>query len=200
VLALAAWVPLRAHAQAFAADAVKAAFLHRFASYVEWPPEAIGNGAFVIGVVGAEGVARNLDQLLPGVTVQGRRAEVRRVTRPAELDGVHIVYFGPDMLGRARDLRDAALQRPVLLVTDGDVGFRNGGVVNFVESESKVRFEVSLAAANRARLKIDSALLSVAARVQEEEPQAWTPWFDWFTTRRCKSGCLLMTAATWRAP
>ena len=73
------------HAQVFSADAVKAAFLHRFASYVEWPPEALGAGPFVIAVTGAEEVAGNLDELLPRMTLQGRRAEVRRITRDTEL-------------------------------------------------------------------------------------------------------------------
>ncbi|HEX5046463.1 MAG TPA: YfiR family protein [Gammaproteobacteria bacterium] len=198
MLALPALFPSQARGQVFSADAVKAAFLHRFASYIEWPPGAVGNGPFVIAVVGAEGVARNLDELLPSMTVQGRRAVVRRVTRVAELDGVHIVYFGPEMLSRARDLREAAMQRPVLLVTDGDAAFRAGGVVNFVESDNKVRFEVSLAAANRARLRIDSALLSVAARVVEGEPQAWTPWVDSLTSRYCKRGCPLTVVAMGR--
>jgi hypothetical protein len=171
-LAVSAAMCSSVHAQVFSADAVKAAFLHRFASYVEWPPEAVGDGPFVIAVTGAEDVARNLDELLPRMTLQGRRAEVRRITRGTDLEGVHILYIGAQVLARTRDLRDAAMQQPILLVTDGDDGFDGGGVINFLELDNKVRFEVSLMAADRARLRIDSALLAVAARV-EREPQAW---------------------------
>jgi len=161
-----------ASAQVFSATAVKAAFLHRFASYVEWPADAMGGGPFIIAVAGADEVATQLDVLLPGLAVQGRPAEVRRVTRATELDGVHILYLGPDSAARTRELRDAAINRPILLVTDGENGFAGGGIINFVQSGSRVRFEVSLTAAERARLKIDSALLPVAARV-ERPPQAW---------------------------
>ena len=163
-----------AGAQVFSADAVKAAFLHRFASYVEWPADAIGDGPFVIAIVGADEVASNLEELLPGLAVQERRAEIRRITRASELDGVHILYIGPDMAARTRELRAAALERPILLVTDGEDGFDSGGVINFLESDSRVRFEISLSAADRAGLRIDSALLPVAARV-ERPPQAWSP-------------------------
>jgi hypothetical protein len=184
-----------AHAQVFSADAVKAAFLHRFASYVEWPPEALADGSpFVIGVAGAEAVAQHLDELLPRITVQGRRAEVRRVARPAELEGVHILYVGAPMLARTRDLRAAAARRAILLVTEGDDGFRNGGVINFLESDSSVRFEISLVSAGRARLRIDSALLGVAVRV-EREPQAWSPCTELVVARYSKSGCSLSRAA-----
>jgi hypothetical protein len=165
-----------AEAQVFSASAVKAAFLHRFASYVQWPPEALGEreGPFVIAVVGSEEIARNLEELLPGLAVQDRPAEVRRVTRASELEGVHILYIGPDAAARARDLRAAAAERPILLVTDGEDDFDGGAIINFRESDNRVRFEVSLTAADRAGLRIDSALLPVAARV-ERPPQAWLP-------------------------
>jgi hypothetical protein len=180
-------------AQVFSADAVKAAFLHRFASYVEWPPEAISDGPFVIAIAGAERVADQLDELLPGMSLQGRPATVRRITSTRDLDGVHIFYVGAGMLARTRDLRAAARERPILLVTDGDDGFDGGGVINFIESDNKVRFEVSLTAADRTRLRIDSALLSVAARV-ERQPQAWSPCAD-FSERHFRVRADLITWA-----
>lgn len=158
------------HAAVFSADAVKAAFLYRFASYVEWPVDA-PTGSIVIAVAGADEVAKQLDDLLPRVNVNGRSVEVRRVSKPADLDGVQILYVGPASLARTRALRAAALNRPILIVTDDDRGLDSGGVINFVESDRNVRFEISLLAADRARLKINSALLSVAARV-ERRPQS----------------------------
>lgn len=160
-------------AAVFSVDAVKAAFLYRFASYVEWPTDA-ASGSFVIAVVGADEVARQLDELLPRSKVHGGAAEVRRITRASELDGVHILFVGRDALARTRTLRAAALERPILLVTDDGGGFSAGAVINFIEVDRNVRFEISLVAADRAGLKIDSALLSVATRV-ERRPQAWLP-------------------------
>jgi hypothetical protein len=158
-------------AAVFSPDAVKAAFLYRFASYVEWPDDA-PNGPFVIAVAGADEVAKQLDVLLPRMTVSGRPTVVRRVARPADLDGVHILYVGPQPLARTRALREVAIGRPILIVTDDEHGLDAGGVINFLETKRNVRFEISLIAADRARLRINSALLSVAARV-ERRPQAW---------------------------
>lgn len=163
----------QSQAAAFSADAVKAAFLYRFASYVEWPADAPA-GPFVIAVAGSDAVVRQLETLLPRMTVHGRPAQVRRVTRVADLHGVHILYVGSGALARSRSLRGAALERPILIVTDDDAGLDAGGVINFIPSDRNVRFEVSLVAADRARLKINSALLSVAARV-ERRPQALAP-------------------------
>jgi len=155
----------------FSADAVKAAFLHRFASYVEWPDSAASSQAFVIAVAGDEEVAAQLEKLLPGMTVRGRPAELRRLSRAEELESVSILYIGPDALKRTRALRMAAARLPILIVTDDEHGFEAGGVINFIEVNRNVRFEISLVAADRGGLKIDSALLSVAARV-ERRPQS----------------------------
>lgn len=160
---------VHAQAAAFSVDAVKAAFLHRFASYIEWPADASAR-PLVIAVAGADEVATQLDALLPRVSARGGVPEVRRISRASELDGVHILYIGPKALSRTRALRAAALDRPILLVTDDKDGFAAGAVINFFERDRNLRFEISLVAADRARLKIDSALLSVAARVERRPP------------------------------
>jgi hypothetical protein len=156
-------------AETFSVDAVKAAFLYRFASFVEWPADAPAS-PFVIGVAGDENVARQLEALVPRMVVNHQPVQMRRVSRVADLDGVQILYVGPDALARTRTLRGAALERPILIVTDDDRGLDAGGVINFVEADRKVRFEISLISADRARLKIDSALLSVAAHVERRPP------------------------------
>ncbi len=157
-------------AAVFSADAVKAAFLYRFASYIEWPDIAQSN-EFVVAVSGADGVADQLEQLLPGITVHGKPAKLRRVARPSDLGGVHILYIGPQSLSHTRALRQAAIKLPILMVTEDPKGFDAGGIINFVEQNRNVRFEVSLAGAQRARLRIDSALLAVAARVERLVPE-----------------------------
>ncbi|HEU5335061.1 MAG TPA: YfiR family protein, partial [Terriglobales bacterium] len=51
---------------------------------------------------------------------------------------------------------------PVLTVGDSGDFLPLGGVINFVVEQDRVRFEISLAAAQRQRLKISSKLLAVA--------------------------------------
>lgn len=153
----------------FSADAVKAAYLFRFASYVEWPDSARKGDAFIIGVVGAEDVAVHLERLLTGMTVRGRPAKVRRVRSAEDLAGAHILYVGARVFRSSRPLRLRAIEKPILLVTDVREGLEGGGVINFMEVNRNLRFEISLDAADRAGLRIDSALLAVAARVDRVE-------------------------------
>jgi hypothetical protein len=180
-------------AAVFSADTVKAAFLYRFASYVEWPDDA-PSGPFIIAVSGADAVAEQLERLLPGMTVHGRPAQVRRVARPSDLEvGVHILYIGPDSIPHTRALRESAAKLPILIVTDDARGFEAGGVINFIEANRNVRFEISLTAADRQRVRINSALLSVAARV-ERRPQAGGNCVDPQIRRIRPSLCVIRTA------
>ncbi len=159
-----------AQAAAYSEEAVKAAFLHRFAAYVQWP-EAADAGPFVIAIDGGEEVAAQLEQLLPGLTIQNRKAQVRRVKNATDLEGASILYIGPGRRPQTPALLQAATLRPVLLVTDTDEGLASGAIINFVRVDRTIRFEVSLTAAEHSGLKINSGLLSVAARV-EGRPQA----------------------------
>jgi hypothetical protein len=164
-------------AATFSADAVKAAFLFRFASYVQWPDSVATPGPFVIAVAGGDAVADQLERIAPRMNVRGRPTQIRRISTAEELAGAHILYVDADALNRTRALRRAALDKPILLITDTPDGLDAGGIVNFIELNRNVRFEISLIAADRAQLKIDSALLAVAARV-ERRPLPAAPGGD----------------------
>jgi hypothetical protein len=182
-----------AQAAQFSVDAVKAAYLFRFAQYVEWPPLA-ADAPFTIAVSGAEEVAVHLERLLPTMTVNNRRVVVRRVTRAQELDGVQILFIGAQAFNRTRSLREIAIKKPILLVTEVQDGIDGGGVINFIEVNRNLRFEISLNAADRSGLKINSALLSVAARV-ERRPQSALNCADGYFRRQHPTECAIWMAS-----
>jgi hypothetical protein len=158
--------PCRAAAEARAEDAVKAAFIFRFAGYVDWPAESSVGGGFVIGVMGSDGVLAALQLVLRNHPLGGLPAQARRITSAAELADLRILYIGTAGEDRIRAMTAAVGARPILIVTSSDQGLAAGSMINFVPVDRHLRFEVSLAAADRAGLKISSDLLSVAARVQ----------------------------------
>jgi len=155
-----------AGAATYTEDAVKAAFLHRFGAYVQWPETASESDLFIIAVDGADEVAAQLEELLPGLTIQNRRPQVRRVASVADLEGASVLFIGGGKRAQTRALLKAAAEHPVLVVTDSDAGLSDDAVINFVQVDRTIRFEVSLTAAERRGLKISSGLLSVAVRVE----------------------------------
>jgi hypothetical protein len=153
---------------------VKAAFLHRFTAYVEWPEPPTRDAPFTIAVFGAEDVASQLEEFLPRLNIGGRPARVVRVAGVGDIAAAQILYVGPGSLRGAKTLIDAASHRPVLIVTDDEGGLAKGAVINFVRIGTNVRFEVSLPAADRGGFKLNSGLLAVAVHV-EGRPQGDVP-------------------------
>ena len=177
----------------FSADAVKAAYLYRFAQYVEWPEPLPADASFVIGISGAEDVAVHLERLVPGLSVNGRPVKVTRVTRIQDLDGVQLLFIGESAFARTRSLRARVIERPIL-ITENKSGLDGGAIINFIEVNRNLRFEISLAAADRSGLKVNSALLSVAARV-ERRPQGAISCLDSYFRRQRPPSCRIRMAA-----
>lgn len=155
-----------AHAQQATESTVKAAFLYKFAGYVEWPAAAFPapDTPVVIGVAGSDEVATELERLVPARTVNGRAVQVRRVREGDAGRGMHILFIGRAD-GTARALLRAAQQHGALVVTDNERGLDQGAAVNFVPVDDRIGFEVSLEGAERSGLRISSRMLTVARRV-----------------------------------
>jgi YfiR/HmsC-like len=152
-------------ADAYSADAVKAAFLYRFTSYIEWPSAAVEGPQFTIEVLGADGVATELQSLLASHTVKNLPVRVLSIKDPRELGDAQILYIGPGFRGDLHRVIGTLSAQPILTVTDSQRGLESGSTINFLPVEQRVRFEVSISAAERSGLSIGSEMLSVAARV-----------------------------------
>jgi len=140
---------------------VKAAFLYKFLGYVEYPQDT---GPLVVGVLGADDIGAELARITTGRNVGGRTVSVRVLRDGDSLTGLHMLFVGADAQ-RGTALLRAAQQQGVLTVTESDNGLQQGSVINFRLVEERVRFEVSLPAAEKNGLKLSSRLLSVAYHV-----------------------------------
>jgi YfiR/HmsC-like len=159
-----------AHGPSFAADrsdeAVMAAYLFRFAGYVVWPqPRGPVQGEFVIAVLDAPGVARHVRALAQGQPINNRSVEVRELRSARDLGDPDILFVGAGHASLLLAWQPVSSSRSTLIVTDEEDGLKDGGVLNFLVIDHRVRFEASLTAADQAHLKISSELLAVAVRV-----------------------------------
>jgi hypothetical protein len=153
-------------AESYSEDAVKAAFLYRFTGYVDWPPQAVADPQFTIAVLDADGVASELGRLLQNRQIQNRPAQVRSIRNLRELDGAQMLYIGGSHRDDLHRLISGVAGRPVLVVTNQDGGLDAGSSVNFLLIDQRVRFEISLDAAQGSGLRVASELLAVAIRVR----------------------------------
>jgi hypothetical protein len=156
-----------AHAQATSEAALKAAFLYKFPGYIEWPATAFASAEspFFVGFLGADDVAAEMEKLVAGRSVSGRRVSVRRLREGDALRGVHLLYIGRGDAAARAQMRAAYGQAGVLVVGDGDRALESGATIAFVPADDRIAFEVSLDNAEHSGLRISSRMLAVARRV-----------------------------------
>ncbi|MBC7940973.1 MAG: YfiR family protein [Chitinophagaceae bacterium] len=148
-------------------NAVKAAFLSKFAGFVDWPAGTPGRYGqpLVIGVMGSDSVAADLDQIIGASSADGSTVVVRRLRDGESPADLHVLFIGTSRETRVREMA-AAVRGPVLIVTEHEDGLRLGGVLNFVVDGGRVRFTASVPAATARGLRLSARLLAVAQAVE----------------------------------
>ena len=147
---------------------VKAAFLYKFLGYADFPSSAFADAAapLTIAVVGSDDMAAELARIAAGRLIAGRPIAVRRVGEHEAPPAAHLLFVsGLDSERAGRVLRSAP--GALLTVTECELGLRYGSVINFRIVDERVRFDVSLDAAEKKNVKLSSRPLTVANRVQK---------------------------------
>ena len=146
---------------------VKAAFLYKFLSFIEWPPQAFErpDTPLVIGVLGADALAEELAAMVSARTVGGHPVEARRIRRGDSVADLHVLFVGRTDSASLPGLLGSTKGRSLLAVTESNEALAQGSTINFVVVDNKVRFDVALGPAEQRNLKISSRLLAVARRV-----------------------------------
>jgi hypothetical protein len=145
---------------------IKAAFLFNFAKFVDWPAEAFAatNSPIVIGVFGKNVFGNDLANTIRDKTVNNRRFQFITVASTAEATNCHILFISPSEKENLKKIVDGLHNASILTVSETGQFIEAGGMIDFVIQDNKIRFQISDEAAKKARLKISSKLLSLAAR------------------------------------
>ena len=114
-------------------------------------------------MLGADDLARAVEQASAGQQIGGRPIMVRAVRRPSDIGAApQLLFIGASERERLPVLLREFEGRPVLTVGDGSGYGAAGVVLNFYTSDTRIRFEANTTAAARARLQISSHLLRLA--------------------------------------
>jgi len=167
------WLPSSSHAQSTAEAltserSVMAEYIYRFITYAEWPAAVFPTAEvpIVIGVVNADDIAAELEQVVRGRLAHNRRLQVRRMAPGDPLTEVHVLFIGREVAPRFFQTAKLISDRPVLTITDLERGVDQISIINFIQVDGRVRFEVNVAVAEKSGVRLSSRLLTVAMRVR----------------------------------
>jgi hypothetical protein len=146
---------------------VKAVSLYAFGRYVTWPQSAFGSAdsPFVIGMFGGNPFGDSLDRIASKKTLNGRTIVIRPIASAAECTQCHILFVTRtvDKVTEAELFAEAA-GKPVLLVGESPGFAERGGIINFYQSGSNIRFELNPDKSVEAQLSLNAKLLTLGTK------------------------------------
>lgn len=160
---------------------VKAAFLYNFIKFVDWPEEnlADSNEPITIGIIGKEPFGDAFEPIKDKL-IKGKKAIVKRFKGLEELKKsaeehpqieairqCHLLFICHSEKEKLEEIINCVQDHSVLTVGDMKGFLKSGGIINFIMEGKKIRFEINVTAAKRAKLKIRSQLLRLAKKVIE---------------------------------
>jgi len=144
---------------------VEAAYLCNFGKFVAWHVRDHTDSPFLICILGNDPFGTVLDRTVSGETLKNRPVQDKRILRAQDAAGCSILYISSSESARLNKILSAIQEAPVLTVSDIPDFVQQGGMIQFVVREGRVRFQVNLAPTQRNGLTMSSELLKVAVEV-----------------------------------
>lgn len=143
---------------------LKAAFMHNFARFAEWPESAFAtsNSPIVIALLGDDPFGRVLDETVRRETIGGRRLLVERHRRAEEVKTCHILFVSQSEIRQMDEIVKSLKGKAVLTVTDAPRPAFAGVIIRFTTEKHELCFHINHPAARAAGLTISSRLLRLA--------------------------------------
>jgi|SRR5947209_17597999 len=144
---------------------LKAAFLYNFTKFVDWPHQdfADRNTPIVIGVFGYNPFGVTLQDSVRGRRVNSRPIVVKSIQSVEAARSVQVLFVGAADDARLPELEKACEGAGVLIVGESTNFTKHGGTIGFTIAGDNLHFEINLAAAEAAQLKISAQLLKLAS-------------------------------------
>ena len=165
--------PVRAKAQSDRDSEyrVKLAFLYNFTQFIQWPPEAFTSATapLVLCVAGEDPFKGEIEQSLHGRTAQGHPIELKQLKPGEDPRSCHAVFVRSTEKKMAARVLSELKGSNTLTVGESSGFAAQGGLVNLILDENKLRFEINLEASMQTHLKMSSKLLSLAKIVQVQQ-------------------------------
>lgn len=144
---------------------IKAAFLYQFTHFVEWPDNSQGTprdfGICVAGKDPFEGILQQLEARGDAP----RPIRIHHIRSAQDAAPCAIIFLSRQEEEKAQSFPKELAGLPVLTVSEVPGFVQNGGMINFIEQERKIGFEINQKNAHAAGIRISSKLLKLAQTV-----------------------------------
>jgi len=138
-------------------------FIYNFSKYIKWP-DNYNEGQFIIGVIGNSDIYGSLETMANSKkkTGTGATMEVKKYGSIDDIEDCHILFVSDDVIENLSAIEEATASKPILIITDTPGMATQGSIINFVEKDGKIKFELNQAKAESRKLIVSSSLSTLA--------------------------------------
>ncbi len=148
---------------------IKAALIYKFLAFVEWPDteKSKSRATVTIGILGKNpfGIAF---KPVEGKIINGKTLVIKHfetLSSDNSLFDCQILFISASEKGSLQDIIKILNHHPVLTVGDHNSFIEKGGMVNLIEKDNRLRFEINDTAVDQTGIKIRSMLKRLAVRI-----------------------------------
>ncbi len=151
-------------------DAIEIGYLYNFAKFVEWPAKVENRAGqpWTFCVLGDE-IIKTVAVMLADKQVRQKPISVVNAKHGSDWEGCQVAFVSASEGWRVGTMLKEARNRPILTVSDAEGFVAQGGMIGLVRDGDKIRFEINLAAAEQAGLKIGAQLAKLAVKTYGRE-------------------------------
>jgi hypothetical protein len=144
---------------------LKAVYLEKFSRFITWPEESIQDDPsqpFIISVIGETPLTRNLEQIYAVQKIKNKRVIIKSIKNLNEIKGSHILFIAESEKKNLEKIIEITKKEPILTISETKGFAQEGVLINFFESDNKLRFEINETAVLKSPLQMSFYLLSSA--------------------------------------
>jgi len=145
---------------------VKAGFIYNIAKFIEWPKDTFSDAKkpITLCIVGTNPFGSALDTIA-NKTVQNRTLVIKHMRKSNDLRTCHMLFVSASEKGNLSQILEMLAGASTCTIGDTGGYAQQGIMINFLIEEEKIRFEINIERARRAKLTISSKLLKLAKTI-----------------------------------
>jgi len=153
---------------------IKARYLYNFARFVDWPDQTFlhSDSPFIIGILGEDPFGIDIDKTVEGKKIKNRSFKIKRYKNLESVGFCHILYIGIEDYKKRKNAIKKLKGKNILTVSDKKNFAHNGGIINFIVKEKKIRFQINLQAVKESDILISSKILRQADIINNQQPES----------------------------
>lgn len=144
---------------------LKAAFLYNFARFTSWPENGLGDNNTFLLCMGGKSPFGDALSTINGKHVHGKELISIEIGSANDVAQCDMLFIGETDQGTLADFLEQSITNNILTVAEAPGFAKQGGMIELIEADRKIRFDINIRTARKAGLDISSRLLKLAREI-----------------------------------